>query len=115
YKWNLRIVCNTILDYSTHVLDMTEQQAIDLLTQDAFQQATEAQEKWQRVQLTQVQLCSYYTGLTEIYDWREEQKQKLGKQFDLRKFHEQFLSYGSSPVPEIKKMMLAEQEKNNKK
>lgn len=115
YKWNLRIVCNTILDYSTHVLDMTEQQAINLLTQDAFQQATEAQEKWQRVQLTQVQLCSYYTGLTEIYDWREEQKQKLGKQFNLRNFHEQFLSYGSSPVPEIKKMMLAEQEKKNKK
>ena len=31
-KWNLRCVCNTVLDYAVHVLDMTEAEAIDLLT-----------------------------------------------------------------------------------
>lgn len=105
YKWNLRIACNTILDYSVHTLDMSKEQAMNLLTKDAFQQATEAAEKWQRSQLTQVQLCSYYTGLTEIYDFREERKKQYGAGFDLKKFHEQFLSYGSAPVPEIKKLM----------
>ncbi|MBP7533793.1 MAG: DUF885 domain-containing protein [Chitinophagales bacterium] len=109
YKWNLRIACNTILDYSVHTLDMSKEQALDLLTKEAFQQQTEAAEKWQRCQLTQVQLCSYYTGLTEIYDFRQSQKKKLGSAFNLKAFHEQFLSYGSAPVPEIKKMMEEEQ------
>ena len=30
YKWNLRIACNTILDYSVHTLDMSKEQALDL-------------------------------------------------------------------------------------
>lgn len=114
YKWNLRIACNTVLDYSVHVLDMSKEQAMDLLTKEAFQQQTEAAEKWQRCQLTQVQLCSYYTGLTEIYDFRQSQKKTLGSAFNLKSFHEQFLSYGSAPVPEIKKMMEAEQQQKEK-
>jgi hypothetical protein len=43
-KWNLRSVTNTILDYSVHVLGMTEEQAIDLLTRQAFQTRSEAVE-----------------------------------------------------------------------
>ncbi|HEX8403906.1 MAG TPA: DUF885 domain-containing protein, partial [Duganella sp.] len=31
-KWNLRSVTNTILDYSVHVLGMTQDQAVDMLT-----------------------------------------------------------------------------------
>ncbi len=31
-KWNLRTVCNTILDYGVHVLGMSEADALDLLT-----------------------------------------------------------------------------------
>ena len=105
YKWNLRIVCNTILDYSVHVLDMTKEEAMDLLTREAFQEQTEAEGKWSRVQLTQVQLCSYFAGLTEIYNFREEQKKLLGKDFNLKAFHEEFLSFGSAPVKEIKRLM----------
>jgi len=33
-------------------------------------------------------------------------KKKLGNSFDLKKFHEQFLSYGSAPVKEIRTLML---------
>jgi hypothetical protein len=44
FKWNLRSVTNTILDYSVHVLGMTEQQALDLLTRQAFQTRSEAVE-----------------------------------------------------------------------
>ncbi len=105
YKWNLRIVCNTILDYSVHVLDMTREEALDLLTREAFQEQTEAEGKWSRVQLTQVQLCSYFAGLTEIYEFREEWKTALGEDFNLKKFHERFLSFGSAPVKEVKRLM----------
>lgn len=108
YKWNLRTVCNTILDISVHTKEMTEEEALDLLINEAFQQEAEARGKWTRVQVSSVQLCSYFTGFAEIYDLREELKAKLGDDFDLRSFHEKFLSYGSAPVKYIRTLMLSE-------
>jgi uncharacterized protein (DUF885 family) len=104
-KWNLRSVTNTILDYSVHVLGMTEEQAIDLLTRQAFQTRSEAVEKWHRVQVSSVQLTSYFSGYSEIMELREQRKQQLGTRFNLKEFHEQFLSYGSAPVRVIKGLM----------
>jgi uncharacterized protein (DUF885 family) len=104
YKWNLRSTCNTILDISVHTKNMTKEQAIDLLVNQAFQQQAEADGKWKRVTLTQVQLCSYFTGFTEIYDFCESLKKQQGKDFNLKAFHEKFLSYGSAPVKYIKEL-----------
>ncbi|HUL81678.1 MAG TPA: DUF885 domain-containing protein [Gammaproteobacteria bacterium] len=104
-KWNLRSVCNTILDYGVHVLDMSEADALRLLTRDAFQSDQEAAEKWRRVTLTSVQLTSYFSGYAAIYDLRERLKRERGAAFDLKKFHEQFLSYGNAPVAVIRELM----------
>ncbi|MBN9482213.1 MAG: hypothetical protein BGO70_16685 [Bacteroidetes bacterium 43-93] len=106
YKWNLRSTCNTILDHDVHAGNMTKEQAMHLLMDEAFQQQSEAEGKWRRVNVTQVQLCSYFTGYMEIYELREELKKKMGDKFNLKAFHEKFLSYGSTPVKYIKEMML---------
>ena len=106
YKWHLRTVCNTILDYSVHAGDMSKEDAMHLLTKEAFQQQAEAEGKWKRVSVTSVQLTSYFAGYKAIYDLREKIKTKEGKSFDLRKFHEKFLSYGSAPVKYISDLML---------
>jgi uncharacterized protein (DUF885 family) len=89
-----------------HALEMSKEEAMDLLVNQAFQEQAEADNKWRRATLSQVQLCSYFTGFTEIYDLRSELKAKQGDQFSLKKFHEEFLSYGSSPVRYIRKLML---------
>lgn len=104
-KWNLRSVTNTILDYSVHVLGMREPEALDLLQRQAFQAEREAREKWRRVQLTSVQLTSYFSGYSDIMELRERRKKALGTAFDLRGFNEQFLSYGSAPVRDIAELM----------
>ncbi|WP_196141016.1 DUF885 domain-containing protein [Aliikangiella sp. G2MR2-5] len=109
-KWNLRVVVNTILDYSIQVLGMSKEEGLDLLMNQAFQERTEAEGKWRRATLSQVQLTSYFSGYAEIYAFREEMKKRLGDKFDLKKFHNQFLSYGNAPVPVIKKLMLKELE-----
>lgn len=106
YKWNLRTVCNTILDYSVHVMNMNEEEAMHLLMQEAFQQETEAKGKWRRVNVTHVQLTSYFSGYNEIIQLREQWKQKTGNAFDLKKFNESFLSYGNAPVKYIKSIMM---------
>ena len=107
-KWNLRSVCNTILDYGVHVLGMTEAEAIDLLTRQAFQTEAEAADKWRRVTLSSVQLTSYFAGYAAILDLREQLKRDRAAAFDLKSFHEQFLSYGSAPVRVIRELMLAD-------
>ncbi|CAH0252705.1 hypothetical protein SRABI118_03008 [Massilia sp. Bi118] len=104
-KWNLRSVSNTILDYSVHVLGMTREQALDLLVRQAFQTPQEAVEKWRRVQLSSVQLTSYFSGYSDIMELRERRKQQLGERFNLKAFHDHFLGYGNAPVKIIGQLM----------
>jgi hypothetical protein len=111
YKWNLRTTCNTILDYGVHVKNMSKEEVMKLLVTEAFQQQAEAEGKWTRVTLSQVQLCSYFAGYIEIYDLREMLKKEQGANFKLKQFHEKFLSYGSAPVKFIKELMLKELKK----
>jgi uncharacterized protein (DUF885 family) len=105
-KWHLRGVTNTILDYSYHVLGIDKEEGMNLMVTDAFQQQTEASNKWRRLTLSSVQLSSYFTGFTQIYELREELKAKQGDQFNLKEFHEAFLSYGNAPVRHIRELML---------
>ena len=106
YKWNLRTVCNTILDIGVHTKNLSEKDAMDLLINQAFQQQTEAEGKWRRVQVTNVQLTSYFTGFYEILQLRNHLKEMQGNAFNVKKFNEQFLKYGSSPVKFIKEILL---------
>tara|TARA_R110002073_G_scaffold139232_2_gene289233 strand:+ start:9595 stop:11346 length:1752 start_codon:yes stop_codon:yes gene_type:complete len=105
-KWHLRSVTNTILDYSYHVLNLQKEEAMQLMIAEAFQEKTEAEEKWVRVTLTSAQLSSYFTGFTEIYELRDEMKALKGDSFNLKEFHEQFLSYGNAPVKYIRELMI---------
>ncbi|MBS1594513.1 MAG: DUF885 domain-containing protein [Bacteroidetes bacterium] len=105
-KWNLREVCNFLLDYNIQANGWSKEQVMDLLVKQGFQQSAEAEEKYKRATLSQVQLASYFSGQTEIFELRDEMKKKLGDKFDLKAFHEQFLSYGSAPVKEIRTLMV---------
>jgi uncharacterized protein (DUF885 family) len=113
YKWHLRSVCNTILDYKVHAENMSKQDALKLLTKEAFQQDAEAEGKWKRVSVTSVQLDSYFTGYKEIMDLREAYKKKMADKYKLKDFNERFLSYGSAPVKFIKEAMLAKENGND--
>ncbi len=109
YKWFLRVVTNTILDYEVHNKNLSKADAMKLMTEMAFQEKAEADGKWNRATVSQVQLLSYFAGFNEIYSLREALKKKKAqeeKPFNLKEFHETFLSFGSAPVKEIKKLML---------
>lgn len=105
-KWNLRAVCNTILDYRTHVLGQGQAEAQQLLEREAFQSRTEASEKWHRAQVTAVQLSSYFAGYSEIMALREQLKAQRGAAFNLKDFHTEFLSHGSAPVKMVSELMM---------
>jgi len=108
-KWNLRSVVNTILDYEIQTKNLSRDAAITLMTREAFQQQTEATEKWRRATFTQVQLTSYYNGYAEITALRDELRARQGSAFSVKAFNNQFLSYGSAPIRSIRELMLTAQ------
>ena len=104
-KMRLRAIANAILDQSIHAGNMTEQQAMDLMTKETFQEQGEATLKWKRTRLTSAQLSTYFVGVSEHLDLREAAKKKWGKGFDLKKYNDQVISYGSPPVKYVRELM----------
>jgi uncharacterized protein (DUF885 family) len=104
-KMRLRAICNAILDQSIHAGNMSEQEAMDLMTKQAFQQEGEAVAKWKRARLTSAQLSTYFVGATEHLDLRAAAERNLGKNFDLKKYNDQVISYGSPPVKYVRELM----------
>jgi uncharacterized protein (DUF885 family) len=104
-KMRLRAIANAILDQSIHAGNMTEQEAMDLMTKETFQEQGEATLKWKRARLTSAQLSTYFVGVSEHLDLRQAAKQKWGKDFDLKKYNDQVISYGSPPVKYVRELM----------
>src|SRR6266702_791177 len=104
-KMRLRAICNAILDQSIHAGNMSEQEAMDLMTKEAFQQVGEAVAKWKRARLTSTQLSTYFVGVSEYLDLRDSAKKKAGPLFDQKKYNDQVISYGSPPVKYVRELM----------
>ncbi len=105
-KMRLRAIANAILDQSIHAGNMTEKEAMDLMMEQTFQQEGEAVAKWKRARLTSAQLSTYFVGATEHLDLRSAEEKKLGRDFDLKKYNDQVISYGSPPVKYVRELML---------
>ena len=65
-KWRLREATNALLDAEYHAGSLTHDEAIRLMVDGAFQESSEAESKWHRLQLSHVQLATYFAGLDAI-------------------------------------------------
>ncbi len=104
-KMRLRAIANAILDQSIHAGNMSEQEAMDLMTKEAFQQEGEAVAKWKRARLTSAQLSTYFVGVSEHLDLRDKAKSKAGALFDQEKYNDQVTSFGGPPVKYVRELM----------
>jgi uncharacterized protein (DUF885 family) len=80
---------------------MTEQQALDLMMNDTFQEKEEATGKFQRAQLSSCQLPMYFIGWRGWLDTREGYKKQKGAAFQLQQFHDAALKESSVPLPAL--------------
>ena len=104
--WKLRELANVIIDYDIQCLNKPKEDIIKLLSKECFQTDQQVEEKYHRATVSQVQLCSYFSGATAIQQLRDDYKKKMGDKYSLKDFHEKFLSFGSSPVKYIRERML---------
>jgi uncharacterized protein (DUF885 family) len=105
-KIRLRLLANTILDVKLQTMGMTDQQAMDLMTKDAFQTQAEASGKLVRAKLSSTQLPTYYVGIREWFALRKQYQDAAGKNFDMLKFHDLVLDQGALPVPVVGKLVM---------
>jgi uncharacterized protein (DUF885 family) len=105
-KQLLRVLANTILDVRLQTMGMTDQQALDLMIEDTYQEREEATAKLQRAQLSSCQLPTYYAGWKGWLQVRDRYQQKQGSNFSLREFHERALKESSIPLPTLERLLI---------
>ena len=105
-KIRLRLLANAILDVKMQTMGMTDEQAMDLMTKDAFQTQAEAEGKLVRAKLSSTQLPTYFVGLREWLAFRKKYQAEAGKNFDMLKFHDLVLDQGPLPVPVVEKLVM---------
>ena len=104
-KQLLRVLTNTILDIRLQTMGMTDQQALDLMINDAYQEREEATAKLQRAQLSSCQLPTYYAGWKGWLQVRDDDQRKRGSSFSLRDFHERALKESGVPLPTLDRLL----------
>jgi uncharacterized protein (DUF885 family) len=104
YKHLLRVVANTILDIRLQTMNMSEQEALDLMIKGTYQEKEEAIAKYQRAQLSSAQLPAYFLG------WRGWVKLRADAQtrsnWDEARFHRAALSEGPVPLDALRDLLL---------
>lgn len=105
-KQMLRVVANTILDVKLQTMGMTDQEAMDLMIRDTFQEREEAEKKLQRAKLSSCQLPTYFVGWRAWERLRASVRDQQGQSFSLAGFHEAALREGAVPMPVLRELLL---------
>jgi uncharacterized protein (DUF885 family) len=101
-KMQLRMTINAILDQLVHCEQMTEGEAMALMTERGFQEEGEAAGKWRRALLTSTQLSTYFVGYTEVAAIAAARPAGMA----LRTWHDSILGQGS-PSPRHLRALVA--------
>ena len=107
-KIQLRTITNSIIDQAIHVDGMTEAEMMRFLTETAFQEEREAAGKWRRAQISFTQLSTYFVGFQEHLETRAEAERRWGSSFNLKRYHDSVLSFGSPPGRFARQLLLDE-------
>jgi len=103
-KMRLRMIINSIIDQKIHTAGMTEQEAMDLMMSEGFQEEGESAGKWRRACMTSTQLSTYYVGNIEVNDIRKAYEAKHGAG-NMQEMHDKMISFGSPPPKYVKQSM----------
>jgi uncharacterized protein (DUF885 family) len=110
-KFYLRAVANAILDHKMHCTSMTDDEAMKLLVEGAYQSEGEARLKVIRAKQSSAQLSTYFVGRMAHYRTRQQMSRELGERFSLPLYHQAVLELGPVPVkylPELVRRRLNE-------
>jgi uncharacterized protein (DUF885 family) len=104
-KQQLRVFANAILDIELQSGMMSDEGALRLMIEDAFQEREEAVAKLQRAKLSSAQLPTYFVGWSAWWKLRRRYQQHRGPSFSKREFHDTALRVGAVPLPVLSRLL----------
>ena len=105
-KVRLRSMVNTILDICMQTMNMSDQEALDLMMKDAFQTQAEAEGKLLRAKLSSTQLPTYFVGTRQWWVLRKKYQATQGNAFNMEEFHNRALDQGPLPLEYLEKVIV---------
>lgn len=99
--------CRVLIDVQLHARQMTPEQAVQFLLDEAKLEEPNAWAEVRRYVMSPTQPMSYLLGKRLLLQLRSRFEQRQGARFDLRRFHNELLSYGSAPPRLIREAMLS--------
>jgi uncharacterized protein (DUF885 family) len=130
WKYYLRCVVNALIDVGIHTADMTEDEAVSLMIDGAFQEEAQARAKYNRARLSSTQLSTYFVGSTLFWDIEDEVRRRAAAAsgvpggadavagprvvggygetpgFVYRRHLEECLAHGTPPMPLLRRLVL---------
>lgn len=95
-----------VLDVKLHLQQMSIEEAVQVLVDEAMVEHSNAVSEVKRYTLSPTQPMSYLIGRREILALRDQCKAQKGDKWKLKEFHDRLLSFGTVPVSLVKDAML---------
>lgn len=97
--------CRVIIDGKLHTGQMTRDEAVQFLVEKAKLERPNAEAEVLRYCRTPTQPMSYVVGKQQVLAVLSDYKSKRGAAFNLRQFHNEFISHGSLPINMVRQLM----------
>lgn len=95
----------SLLDIGIHYRGWTQEKAAEFLNVFGIRSASVVSEIYRYIVETPVNYVKYYLGCLNFMDLRDNQKELLGDDFDLKDFHRKILEIGPVQFPVLEKYM----------
>ncbi|MEU7587026.1 DUF885 domain-containing protein [Micromonospora sp. NPDC049230] len=100
-KMQLRMTINALLDQLVHAEDLSEAEAMALMTGRGFQEEGEAAGKWRRALLTSTQLSTYFVGYSEVAEIAAARPDGVS----VRDWHDAMLAHDCPPPRHLRTLL----------
>ena len=132
WKYYLRAVVNALIDVGIHTAGMSEDEAVGLMIDGAFQEEAQARAKYNRARLSSTQLSTYFVGSLAFWDLEHEVRRQAAAEagapggaeaiptprvvgnygptpgFAYRRHLEACMSHGTPPMPLLRNLVLGD-------
>jgi uncharacterized protein (DUF885 family) len=105
WEWDLVRSLRVVLDVGIHYRGWSKAQALAFWRQNIANQDEIAEREVNRCFNWTGQVLSYKVGAWKIEQFLQNRRQKMGKKFDIRQFHADYLAFGQMPLAVIEKFI----------
>ncbi len=105
-KKQLENIARTIVDIRVHTTEISRDEVLRFVTEEAMQDEQFAANMWIRALTSSPQLTTYYLGYRQIWDLYEDVRQARGAGFVLKEFMDGMMAEGPVPVRHYRRWLL---------